>query len=54
MAVLGHSLGGPKSYAARSRKLAFKAYTKWNAALTGEAEIINLSRAETGAPKPSK
>lgn len=45
-AVLGHSLvhgGGPKSYAARSRKLAFNAYTKWNLALKGEAEIINLS-----------
>lgn len=54
-AILGHALvhgGGPKSYAARSRKLAFNAYTKWNLALTGEAQIINLSRVETTNRQP--
>jgi hypothetical protein len=57
-AILGHSLvhgGGPKSYAARSRKLAFNAYTKWSAAMKGEAEVISLSRhLETKDRKPAR
>lgn len=46
-AVLGHALvhgGGAKSYAARSRKLALNAFTKWNLALSGSAEIVQLMR----------
>lgn len=48
--ILGHAIvhgGGAKSYTARSRKLAFNAYTKWDTAMKGQAEIVSLSRLET-------
>ena len=49
-AVLGHVLlsgKGARNYAARSKKLALNAYNRWNAALAGEAKVINLAGLET-------
>lgn len=52
-AVLGHALvhgGGAKSYAARGRKLALNAYTKWHRALSGEAQVISLAQRRETSP----